>query len=125
MTLRRIAHMLLAAICGATAHVTSSDIASTAQGSVPLIGCYSTGSIFNTGYDGTGGKPPSGSELIWPYARITQSAAPIGTGVPVSGTDGGQPPPAGIARSPALVVQSRAGGWRTSPYRGATGISNA
>src|SRR5690606_38059509 len=125
MTLRRIAHMLLAAICGATANVTSSDIASIAQGSVPLIGCYSNGSVFNTGYDGAGGKLASGNDLNWQYARTTQYVPPNVTSDPDYRTDAVQPPPAGIAWNPAVVVQSLAGGWAASPYGDATWISNA
>jgi len=91
--------------------------------SLPVIGCYTDGSIFNTGFNGTSGKLTTGNDLGWEYARTTQyvPAAPD----PSYRETAVQLPPAGLTWQPAVIVEQLAAGWASSPYNNATWISNA
>lgn len=75
------------------------------------ISCTSDASLFNTAYDGAGGRLPSGPDTYWQVALTT---------TPVTGA-----PPAGLTYNTAVVVTNPPPVYVTSPYGNANWISHA
>ncbi len=78
---------------------------------VATISCTSGGVLFNTAYDGNGGRLSSGNDTYWQVALTT---------TPVTGA-----PPAGLSYAAAAVVTNPPASYITSPYGNANWISNA
>lgn len=80
------------------------------------ISCSSDPNLFNTAYDGVGGRLPSGADTYWQVA-FTTSPASNNTGTP----------PAGLSYGPATVVSDAAtvGAWGGQKYANAAWVSHA
>ncbi|MEG3791819.1 DUF11 domain-containing protein [Lysobacter sp. CCNWLW3] len=80
-------------------------------GNVATITCNSGGALFNTAYDGAGGRLTSGADNYWQVALTT---------TPVTGA-----PPAGLSYAAAQVVAAPPANYIVSPYGNANWISHA
>lgn len=80
------------------------------------LSCSSDPNLFNTAYDGAGGRLPSGADTYWQVA-FTTSPASNNTGTP----------PAGLSYGPATVVSDAAtvGAWGGQKYANAAWVSHA
>lgn len=80
-------------------------------GNIATISCIGGGVLFNTAYDGVGGKKTSGADTYWQVALTT---------TPITGA-----PPAGLAYAEAQVLSAPPAGYIVSPYGNANWISHA
>lgn len=80
-------------------------------GNVATISCISGGAMFNTAYDGAGGRLSSGADNYWQVALTT---------TPIAGA-----PPVGLTYGPAQVITAPPANYIVSPYGNANWISNA
>lgn len=80
-------------------------------GNVATISCISGGAMFNTAYDGAGGRLTSGADNYWQVALTT---------TPVTGA-----PPAGLTYAAAQIATAPPPSYIVSPYGNANWISNA
>lgn len=80
-------------------------------GNVATISCISGGAMFNTAYDGAGGRLTSGADNYWQVALTT---------TPVTGA-----PPVGLTYAAAQVATAPPPSYIVSPYGNANWISNA
>lgn len=103
---------------GTTDSNTANNSASDTDTQFPLpssnianLSCTSDVSLFNTAYDGAGGRLPSGPDTYWQVALTT---------TPVTGA-----PPAGLTYNTAVVVTNPPPVYVTSPYGNANWISHA
>lgn len=80
-------------------------------GNIATITCGRGGALFNTAYDGNGGRLTSGNDTYWQVALTT---------TPVTGA-----PPAGLAYAAAPVVTNPPAIYIVSPYGNANWISHA
>lgn len=80
------------------------------------MSCSSDPNLFNTAYDGAGGRLPSGADTYWQVA-FTTSPASNNTGAP----------PAGLSYGPATVVSDAAtvSAWGGQKYANAAWVSHA
>ena len=125
MTPGRLLKTILVTAAAGLATFSAFDMSSNAQSNLAVVGCYTDGSIFNTGYDGNGGALTQGNDLRWEYARTTQYV-PANVADPGYRETAPQPPPSNATWQPAVVVEQLAGGgWAASPYHNAVWISNA